>query len=73
MEWRYSRQDSEGDQGDGEAEDGDGAANISDGGQRRLVASSELRRETESSVNSNNDHNNIITIHPIHLSFLFTI
>lgn len=80
MEWRYSRQDGKGDQSDGEAEDGNGAADISNGGQRRLVANSELCRETGSniwsdnhnSVNYNNDQNNI-TIHPTHLSLRLTI
>lgn len=80
MEWRYSRQDGKGDQSDGEAEDGNGAADISNGGQRRLVANSELCRETggniwsdnHNSVNYNNDQNNI-TIHPIHLSLRLTI
>lgn len=50
MKWRYSRQNSKGDQGDGEAEDGNGAANITNGCQRHLVASSELHRETGSST-----------------------
>lgn len=87
MEWRYSRQNSKGDQGDGEAEDGDGAANITNGSQRHLVASGQLHRETINnniwstcfiqlkcaSLNYKSDQNNTFRIYPIHLCFLFTI
>lgn len=40
----YSREHGEGDQGDGQAEDGDGATHIGNGGERHLMALTELQR-----------------------------
>lgn len=44
----YSREHSEGDQGDGQTEDGDGATHISNGREHNLMALTELCRTKQS-------------------------